>query len=50
MDKQRSTKHTHRNKYRVKRTQRKAGCVLRCSGRVTNSPTSLIYVTFNLFP
>ena len=36
-DKQRSTKHTHKTKDRVTRTQLKTGGELRCSGRVSNS-------------
>ena len=36
-DKQRSTKHTHKTKDRVKRTPLKSGGELRCAGRVTSS-------------
>ena len=36
-DKQRSTKHTHKNKDRVTRTPLKIGGELRCSGRVSSS-------------
>jgi hypothetical protein len=36
-DKQRSTKHTHKTKYRVTRTPLKTGGELRCSGRVSSS-------------
>ena len=36
-DKQRSTKHTYKNKDRVARTQLKTGDELRCSGRVGSS-------------
>ena len=36
-NKQRSTKHTHRTKDRVKRTQLKSGVDLRCSARVNSS-------------
>ena len=35
--KQRSTKHTHKTKDRVTRTQLKTGGELRCSGRVSSS-------------
>jgi hypothetical protein len=35
-DKQRSTKHTYKPKDRVTRTSLKAGCELRCSGRVSS--------------
>ena len=35
-DKQRSTQHTHKTKDRVKRTPLRAGCELRCSGRVSS--------------
>ena len=36
-DKQRSTKHTYKTKYRVTRTPLKTGGELRCSGRVSSS-------------
>ena len=36
-DKQRSTKHTYKNKDRVTRTPLKTGGELRCSGRVSSS-------------
>ena len=36
-DKQRSTKHTHKTKDRVTRTQLKTGGELSCSGRVSSS-------------
>jgi hypothetical protein len=36
-DKQRSTKHTYKTKYRVTRTPLKTGGELRCSGRVSRS-------------
>ena len=36
-DKQRSTKHTHKTKYRVTRTPLKTGGKLRCFGRVSSS-------------
>ena len=39
-DKQRSTKHTHKIKYRVTRTPLKRGGELRCSGRVGSSCSS----------
>ena len=37
MDKQRTTKHTHKTKDRVTRTPIETGCELRCSGRVSIS-------------
>ena len=37
MDKQRSTKHTHKTKDRVTRTPLKTGGEFRCSGRVSSS-------------
>jgi len=37
MDKQRSTKHTHKTKDRVIRTPLKTGSELMCSGRVSSS-------------
>ena len=36
-EKQRSTKHTHKTKDRVKRTPLKTGDEIRCSGRVSSS-------------
>ena len=36
-DKERSTKHTHKTKDRVTRTQLKTGGEVRCSGRVSSS-------------
>jgi phage gpG-like protein len=36
-NKQRSTKHTHKTKYRVTRTPLKTGDELMCSGRLSNS-------------
>ena len=46
--KQRSTKHTHKIKYRVARTPLKTGGEFRWSGRVA-VPTPLVAPAFNLF-
>jgi LysM repeat protein len=40
-DKQRSTKHTHKTKDRITRTPLKTGGVLRCSGRVGSSCSTI---------
>jgi hypothetical protein len=45
-DKQRSTKHTHKTKGRVKRTPLKTGVELRCSGRVGSSCSTCLFTRY----